>query len=161
MIKALETSPPGWRASRTTNRSARRQTVRARCSSGRSEASSGEDESGERLELRLQDIDNLFETGGVLVPDRVMISSCRIGVGQRRAYDEELVLKLGNHLVGGRIQPLRPGQPQHGVQLVHRAIGFDADIVLGNSPVSQQSGDPVIAGLRVDFHLGILLSIGP
>ena len=42
--------------------------------------------------------------------------------------------------------------PHHGIELIHCAIGFDPQVILGNTLASEESGFPLISGFCIDFE---------
>ena len=76
--------------------------MRARWSWAAAGRPAGQDELNQRLELGLERVDRLFEMLDVLVGDGVVKRAVRERIGQRRADDEQLVLELGDQLIGRR-----------------------------------------------------------
>jgi hypothetical protein len=75
------------------------------------------------------------------------------GTHEVGAEIEEVVLDAAEHRVevGMRACRMQPGEPDAGVGLVHRPVGFDPKVILQAALAAAQSRRAVIAGARVDL----------
>src|SRR5918996_97019 len=125
-------------------------------------APAGQDEGLERRQVLLAAVHDVLELRHLALADPEHALVDRVGGRRQLAAEvEELVLHLlerrvepGVTLAAGaaRRQPLRvedADQADHGVELVHGAVGDDAWRVLGYSPAADQRGLALVAEARV------------
>ncbi len=118
-----------------------------------------EDERGQPGELRLHAVNLPLERGDMIGGDRRLKSAVRIGVGEGRADDEQLVLNPRQERVDLGVERLAAHDAERGVELVNGAEGLDPQVVLSHTAAAEQAGGAVVAGLGVDGQGGVALKI--
>jgi hypothetical protein len=117
-------------------------------------AAAGQHERAQRLQLRLGLVDPALQLRGVR-HDAGERSAAAFG-SEVGADLEQGVLDRLQAAVEVWDQGLAAQQAEERVQLVDGAVGLDARMFLGDAAVAEQAGLTVVAGARVDGHLGRL-----
>ena len=129
--------------------SARRQTVRARCSRAASLRPAGQDEALQRLELLVEPVAVGLERLNLRLLDPQLPVALREGHREVGADVEELVLdpleRIGECPRGDR-------EPELRVQLLDRADRRDPRVGLGHAGAVAERGLPGVAAARVDLR---------
>ena len=110
-----------------------------------------QDEGLERLQVGVQAVDFLLQALdlGRLDAQRRILRVLDLGRAEVRAQVEEVVLHPLQHLVVVALA-VQARQAQDGVGLVHRAVGGDAQVVLGAPLAGAERGLSLVAAARVD-----------
>src|SRR5690606_30408549 len=106
-------------------------------------------------------VDRGFQCLDVLRPDaRGALVPARPGrCGQVGAEDKEVVLDLGQELIEVRIERLGPHETDEAVQLVHRAVGLYARVVLADPLAGKKARFATVARAGVDAHAAASLAL--
>ena len=151
-----ETVWPGSRLKATIRRSARRQTVRHRWRCAAAGWPPGKHEGAQGFERGIEFVDLGFEPRRLGGNDaQGLVAQVLAGIGHAKigAQIEEVVLDAGQHGIElGEIRRagVKPGDADRRIGLVHRAIGLDAQVVLGDALARAQGRVALVAGARVD-----------
>ena len=111
---------------------------------GRTKESSGFELGVEGVDLALQPLDLRGDDA-----QRALGLAALMRGGEIGAEIEQIVLDARQH-GGERALGAKPRQTEHGIGLVHRAIGFDAEVVLGHAPAVDQRGLALVAAAGID-----------
>jgi hypothetical protein len=113
------------------------------------------DEGLERLELLLALIDCSLELCDAVFIDaslrKLLAHLLRIGRREQRAYREQVALDGNEDFVYARHHLDGTRHPEHGVQLIDVAVGFDARMILADASAAEESRVAGVSGLRVDL----------
>jgi hypothetical protein len=82
----------------------------------------------------------------------------RLGIRELRAQREQVLLHVVEQRAHGRIGTVGAGEAQDGVELVHLAVGGDAQVVFGHARAVDEAGLSRVAALGVDLHVPGILS---
>ena len=137
-------------------RSARRQTVRARCSAAPAGDARRQDEPPQGRQLGLGLVNPGFQARRVLGAEHRLGhagGNLRRRVGQLRAQSEQVALQAIEPGVQRRVHAGGPRLPQHGVELVDVAVRVHARIGLADARAVKQRRLAGVAGSRVDLHV--------
>jgi hypothetical protein len=119
---------------RTTCRSARRHTVRAKCRYADASVSPWQDELTQWGQLLLEAVNRLFHRGDVPLLDALELGGAFGGRRQLRADVEQLVLNaLQQGVQFGLVVQVAARDAQRGVQFVHSAVSLHARVVFGHA----------------------------
>ncbi len=105
----------------------------------------------ERFQLGVEAVDLALQPRHLRSDDaqRAFVLAAAGRGGEVGAEIEQIVLDARQHGGDGALGA-KPSQAQDGIGLVHRAIGFDARIVLGHAPAADQRGLAGVAAAGID-----------
>ena len=145
-------------ASATVSRSARRQTVRARCSGGGAGRAAREHERRQRRQRSLTSSQRCLEPRDLLGRDaqpralarRLAVLALLLGHAEVGAEVEEVVLDAPEPGVELARQRMRAREAEHGAELVDGAVGADAQRGLRDAPAIAEARLAGVAAAGVD-----------
>src|ERR1051326_8877307 len=114
----------------------------------------GQHERAQGPKLRVEAVDLALEPLGLGIDDGEPLAARALALAGRReigAEIEQVVLDARQHRVDFRIAArVETDEPDHGVELVDRAVGGDPQIVFRAPLAAAERGGAVVAGSRVD-----------
>jgi hypothetical protein len=110
----------------------------------------------QRFELTVAGVNGELELGNAIIADarfgEMLLHLFRVRCSEQRSDAEEIPLDWNEDFVHCRHVLGRASDAKEGVQFVDVTVGFDACVILGNTPATEQAGKPLVAGLRVNLH---------
>src|ERR1019366_8743970 len=123
---------------------------------GRLGGAAGQNERLERFALQLTVVSGLLELPDACAGDPCLLELLLVlfgmRCGQERADRQEIALDGSEDFIDARHHFDAACDADPGVELVHVAIRFDADVVLGHATAAEEAGAAVVAGLGVDLR---------
>src|SRR5204863_7030096 len=107
----------------------------------------------QRRQFRFETDDARFQGSNALLRDLKLGAALifEAGIRELRTNGKQMLLNLREHRHKRCVFQERCGGADEGVQFIHIAVGFDADVMFPDLRAVEQACVAAIAGLRVDF----------
>ena len=112
----------------------------------------GQNELGQRRQLGVKQVNFPLHLLHVLISEHAHRARGEPGHGEVGADPEEFVLHAMQQFVDVRRERLGPDQPEHRIEFVDRAAGFNVRIVLGDPGTATEMRPPIVALAGINLH---------